>query len=349
MAIYLTRRNRMNGDAKTDVTCMFKERLRYRIECEYWYYKITKKLDCFIDHWCINSGLAEHVIFIEQSHDKYRKHIRQLLPPTVDITVFKKRVAIQNLTFHNFAIEDEDTNKDNDNQTYTIPRQKTCAVVGNGGILLNSKCGEEINSNDFVFRCNIPEVQNFTKDVGDKTNITTVCSMQMYIAYNHLIGQNPNFLSHVPLQESISLYQFLNNSILWFPNPNEKLTAERLRTVLEFLKSNYSLVYQTAYTQKNLTKDFQSLLKKNPSSGMRTIAAALSMCDEVNVYGFYPLHTDPHGNPVPHHYYGYFAEKAWDYKDETKLQNMPEEFKLLQSWHANGIIRLVTNPCRLSN
>ncbi|XP_006824351.1 CMP-N-acetylneuraminate-poly-alpha-2,8-sialyltransferase-like [Saccoglossus kowalevskii] len=57
---------------------------------------------------------------------------------------------------------------------HRIPRQKTCAVVGNSGILLNSSCGDEINSNDFVIRCNIPEIEGFSRDVGNKTNVTNI-------------------------------------------------------------------------------------------------------------------------------------------------------------------------------
>ncbi|XP_010148876.1 PREDICTED: alpha-2,8-sialyltransferase 8E-like, partial [Eurypyga helias] len=53
------------------------------------------------------------------------------------------------------------------------PVYKTCAVVGNGGILRNSSCGSKIDSHQFVIRFNLPSV-DFSEDVGRKSSIVTV-------------------------------------------------------------------------------------------------------------------------------------------------------------------------------
>ncbi|XP_064933290.1 alpha-2,8-sialyltransferase 8E isoform X2 [Columba livia] len=50
---------------------------------------------------------------------------------------------------------------------------KTCAVVGNGGILRNSSCGSKIDGHEFVIRFNLPSV-DFPEDVGKKSSIVTV-------------------------------------------------------------------------------------------------------------------------------------------------------------------------------
>ncbi|XP_033114095.1 CMP-N-acetylneuraminate-poly-alpha-2,8-sialyltransferase-like isoform X2 [Anneissia japonica] len=44
-----------------------------------------------------------------------------------------------------------------------IPQQRTCAVIGNSGILLGSKCGAEIDAHDFVLRSNMAPTKRFWK------------------------------------------------------------------------------------------------------------------------------------------------------------------------------------------
>ncbi|XP_072175501.1 alpha-2,8-sialyltransferase 8E-like [Diadema setosum] len=53
-------------------------------------------------------------------------------------------------------------------------RFKSCAIVGNSGVLKGSRCGTTIDSNDFIFRCNLATLGPFKDDAGSRSNLTTM-------------------------------------------------------------------------------------------------------------------------------------------------------------------------------
>ncbi|XP_078576845.1 uncharacterized protein LOC144862333 [Branchiostoma floridae x Branchiostoma japonicum] len=55
-----------------------------------------------------------------------------------------------------------------------IGHYNACAVVGNSGVLLGSRCGAEIDSKDYVIRIDLPVLRGFEKDVGGRTNMTVL-------------------------------------------------------------------------------------------------------------------------------------------------------------------------------
>ncbi|XP_019634338.1 PREDICTED: alpha-2,8-sialyltransferase 8F-like [Branchiostoma belcheri] len=65
-------------------------------------------------------------------------------------------------------------------------RFKTCSVVGNGGILKGSGCGEEIDAAEFVFRCNTAPMDDiYWKDIGNRTHLVTMNPGMVYYRYNN--------------------------------------------------------------------------------------------------------------------------------------------------------------------
>lgn len=102
-----------------------------------------------------------------------------------------------------------------------------CAVVGNSGILTGSRCGQQIDRFDFVFRCNFAPTEIFKKDVGRRTNMTTFNPSILEKYYNNLLtvqDRNNFFLS----------LKKLDTTILWIPAFFFHTSATVTRTLVDF-------------------------------------------------------------------------------------------------------------------
>ncbi|KAI8519601.1 hypothetical protein Bbelb_028580 [Branchiostoma belcheri] len=73
------------------------------------------------------------------------------------------------------------------------------------------------------------------------------------------------------------------------------------------------------------------------STGLFLASAALSICAEVHLYGFWPFHVDKHTAMLTEHYY--------DDRRPHKIHKLPDEFVKLQQLHREGILQLRTDSC----
>ncbi|XP_078598824.1 CMP-N-acetylneuraminate-poly-alpha-2,8-sialyltransferase-like [Branchiostoma floridae x Branchiostoma japonicum] len=214
----------------------------------------------------------------------------------------------------------------------------SCAVVGNSGIVLNSKCGPQIDSMDFVIRCNLPPITGYEKDVGSKANFTTMNPSVIPVYYRKWLKSKKDH------ERLLRRLRQIGDQILYVPaftNPGGGHTNVIARFILQ-----YKLQIKTAFPPPGINNVIKSIWQnsqfklRRPSTGAHMYAVAATMCDRIHMYGFYPFSTDPYGTPLRYHYY----EQRKMIKIAT--HNMPEEFRALQMLHQRGALVLHTEPCQ---
>ncbi|XP_071941020.1 alpha-N-acetylneuraminate alpha-2,8-sialyltransferase ST8SIA3-like [Antedon mediterranea] len=224
----------------------------------------------------------------------------------------------------------------------TIPQSKTCAIVGASGQLINSGCGPQIDSHDFVIRGNLAPIANYTNDVGNKVNVTGINFKKLETIYQNLMNKEVKDPDHKATIENI---RYLNDSILWFTKATTaRHAAEKLKEVSALLKNYYNLPIHMAYIMRSASVERRYHLKpgKYASTGMNIFSFARTFCKNITLYGFYPFDENHHSTPIWRHY---FENATFDF--QGKQHDMVHEFTKLTAMHLRGDVTMMVNNLSL--
>ncbi|XP_073485822.1 alpha-2,8-sialyltransferase 8F isoform X2 [Aquarana catesbeiana] len=212
---------------------------------------------------------------------------------------------------------------------------KQCAVVGNGGILKNSSCGAEIDQSDFVFRCNLPPIWgNVSIDVGNKTDLVTVNPSIIALKYGKLNDMKTAFLKNLTNYG----YSFLLLPAFSYSS-NTAISFE-----VHHLLRKYQAKQKAIFFHPNYLKSLAQFWKGRGvrayrlSTGFMITSAAIELCQDVTLYGFWPFSKNLDGKPISHHYYDNQLPKPG-------FHAMPKEFYQVLQLHHKGVLKLQLGEC----
>ncbi|XP_053423115.1 CMP-N-acetylneuraminate-poly-alpha-2,8-sialyltransferase isoform X2 [Nycticebus coucang] len=190
--------------------------------------------------WKINSSLVLEI----------RKNILRFLDAERDVSVVKSSFKPGDVI--HYVLDRRRTLNISHNLHSLLPevspmknrRFKTCAVVGNSGILLDSECGKEIDSHNFVIRCNLAPVVEFAADVGTKSDFITMNPSVVQRAFG-------GFRNESDREKFVHRLSMLNDSVLWIPAFMVKGGEKHVEWVNALILKN-RLQVRTAYPSLRL-------------------------------------------------------------------------------------------------
>ncbi|CAK6951083.1 alpha-2%2C8-sialyltransferase 8B [Scomber scombrus] len=297
-------------------------------------YNNTAKLTS--NSWTFNKTLSNLI----------RKNILRFLDPERDISILKGTLK-QGDIIH-YVFDRHSTTNISENLYRLLPsvspmknqHHRRCAIVGNSGILLNSSCGAEIDSHDFVIRCNLAPVEEYSRDVGWRTNLVTMNPSVVQRAFQDLVSEEwkERFLQRL---------QSLSGSVLWIPAFMAKGGEERVEWALRLILL-HTVDVRTAFPSLRLLHAVRgywltnNVHIKRPTTGLLMYTMATRFCEEIHLYGFWPFPLGPQGKPVKYHYYDTLK---YEYTSSSSPHTMPLEFRTLSTLHRQGALRLHTGTC----
>ena len=160
---------------------------------------------------------------------------------------------------------------------------KRCAVVGNGGILKSAEFGQAIDAHDVVFRQNQAPTATYEVFVGEKTTFR-VLNKKWTQQYSRGDKEYLPLEKDVYLIASRGIDKIARNLVKAHPRrPDVRVVGleSAVRGAVGKLMREFK-----SKADKCLAKGFKPKGGNTPSSGIISTVLAMSLCDEVNLYGF---------------------------------------------------------------
>ncbi|XP_038057133.1 CMP-N-acetylneuraminate-poly-alpha-2,8-sialyltransferase-like [Patiria miniata] len=219
-----------------------------------------------------------------------------------------------------------------------IPRQTSCAVVGNSGILNNSSCGDFIDSHDFVIRANGAQIKGYEVDVG-KASSLSVINRSLMFSYARAMGDTNTTKILKIRAQFLDRIRTSNIRILWYPKhlyqPGTRFDYSRkYRSIISGIRKNGFTGIRFAFSWKSIHVEKAWGLRRVATLGLDMYAVARTFCSNITLFGFYPFYKDLEGRAVKYHYFddvkfNFSRNRAHSFTGEhTKLKELEKQGKL---------------------
>ncbi|KAI3511898.1 hypothetical protein L1887_19058 [Cichorium endivia] len=200
-------------------------------------------------------------------------------------------------------------------------KYKTCAVVGNSGILLKTDLGGLIDSHEFVIRLNNARTGGYERNVGSKTSLSFVNSNIL-----HLCARREGCFCH-PYGEKVPIMMYMCQMIHFLDyvvcNSSHKSPLMITDPRFDILCARIVKYYSASRFVKDTGKPLEEWANSHDgsnfhySSGMQAVMLALGICEKVSIFGF------GKSESAKHHYHT-------NQKGELHLHDYQAEYDLYQ-------------------
>ncbi|KAJ8049186.1 Alpha-2,8-sialyltransferase 8B [Holothuria leucospilota] len=272
---------------------------------------------------CFDPSLA--IIVYDSSSDPRRMSFQQIFPN------FKISIDEKDEKSSNMKPDSNDAKlcpiTDIDPSFRTITTQQSCAIIGDNGMLLNSKCGKEIDSHGFTFRADLTEEEGSIEDAGKRTDIMMLNRQTADFVYDTLFASSRTSQTKRNYAKLLQTVRYLNDSILWYLGSTAGVTAKKLQKIAVFFRSQkMSVRFGFSFTDVGAQTKRRWKTNKAASSRLILLTVAETLCKKITLYGFHSIYSNAT-------------------KPESNVDKFKNEVKIIESLLEKGVLSQALNPC----